>query len=85
MTWLGLNGIEVRVAGIDARKVNASCRRDAPSPPGMPAPTVRHRQVRPVAARLTLGKRLICQPVDRSYRRMSPAERCRMVDRCRTR
>ena len=66
------NGAKVRVAGVNAREVDGSCRR------GAPCPTMRHQQANPIAERLTLGKRLMCQPVDTSYRRV--VARCTLPD-----
>ncbi len=65
-------GAKVRVAGVNAREVDGSCRR------GAPCPTMRHQQAKAIAERLTLGKRLTCQPVDRSYRRV--VARCTLPD-----
>jgi endonuclease YncB( thermonuclease family) len=65
-------GVKVRVAGVNAREVDGSCRR------GAPCPTMRHQQAKPIAERLTLGKPLTCQPVDTSYRRV--VARCTLPD-----
>ena len=56
------NGVKIRVAGVNSREVDGTCRRNAP------CPVMRHEQAKPIAERLVLRKMLTCQPVDRSYR-----------------
>ena len=58
------DGTRVRIAGINAREKDGSCR------PGAPCPAMRHAQAQPIVERLTLHKRLSCQPVDRSFKRI---------------
>ena len=43
------SGAKIRVAGVNAREVDGSCRH------GAPCPTMRHASARPIAERLTLG------------------------------
>ncbi|MFS0770859.1 thermonuclease family protein [Sphingomonas sp. 1P08PE] len=67
-----VNGIKVRVAGINARETDGSCRINAP------CPTMPHEQAKPIVERLVLHKRLFCQPVGRSYHRV--VARCTLPD-----
>ena len=62
----------IRIAGINAREKDGSCRRNAPCPP------MRHAQAKPIVERLTLRRRLVCQPVGTSYRRV--VARCTLPD-----
>jgi endonuclease YncB( thermonuclease family) len=65
-------GRRVRLGGINAREKDGACR------PGAPCPAMRDAQARPIVERLILRKRLTCQPVDMSYRRVVAA--CQLPD-----
>lgn len=71
------NGIKVRVAGVQAPDYESTepCRRGKPD---YVCDDVKARAAQRIAVRLTLGKRLTCQPVDRSYKRV--VARCTLPD-----
>lgn len=66
------NGVKIRVAGVNAREVDGTCRSNAL------CPVMRHEQAKPIAERLVLRKTLTCQPVGTSYRRT--VARCTLPD-----
>lgn len=66
------NGVKIRVAGINAREVDGTCRSNAP------CPVMRHGQAKPIAERLVLHKTLTCLPVGTSYNRV--VARCTLPD-----
>lgn len=66
------NGVKIRVAGVNAREVDGTCRSNAP------CPLMRHEQAKPITERLVLRKTLTCQRVGTSYRRV--VARCQLPD-----
>lgn len=58
------NGVKIRVAGVNARETDGTCRSNAP------CPVMRHEQAKPIAERLVLHKTLTCKKVDRSWKRI---------------
>jgi len=75
------NGVKVRVAGIQAPDFESAspCRRPAPQRAAYTCDTAAAKRSRAIVERLTLQKRLKCQPVDRSYKRV--VARCTLPDR----
>lgn len=71
------NGRKVRVAGVQAPDFESAepCRRRKA---GYVCDDAKARASQRIAARLTLDKRLACQPVDRSYTRV--VARCSLPD-----
>lgn len=71
------SGEKVRVAGIQSPDLTSAepCRQHRP---GYVCDDRRSGAAQRIAERLTLGKRLNCQPVGRSYRRV--VARCRLPD-----
>lgn len=57
------DGTRVRIAGINARERDGSCNHN-------PCPAMRHEQAKPIVERLVLHKRLTCEQVGTSYRRI---------------
>lgn len=66
------NGVKIRVAGVNAREADGTCRSNAP------CPVMRHEQAKPIAERLVLRKTLTCRKVDQSWKRAVAV--CRLPD-----
>lgn len=66
------DGTRIRIAAISALERNGECN-SVPS-----CPTMRHAQAQPIVARMTLGKRLSCVQVGKSYNRI--VARCSFAD-----
>jgi endonuclease YncB( thermonuclease family) len=54
----------IRIAAVNAREKDDSCRR------GSTCPQMRHHQAKPIVERMVLGRELKCRRVDVSYRRI---------------
>lgn len=74
------NGIKVRVAGIQAPDYAsaAPCRRPAAKRTAYICDSAAAKRSRATVERLVLRKRITCQPVDRSYKRL--VARCTLPD-----
>ncbi|WP_226341787.1 thermonuclease family protein [Sphingomonas sp. NIC1] len=74
------SGEKVRVAGIQAPDFEdaAPCRRPAARRTAYTCNDVAARRSQQIVSRLTLGRRLICQPTGRSYSRI--VARCTLPD-----
>lgn len=74
------SGVKIRIAGVQAPDFAraAPCRRPAAQRRAYVCDDRAARRSRLLVARLTLGKRLVCQPVDRSYGRV--VARCTLPD-----
>lgn len=57
------DGTRIRIAAIDARERNGTCNQQ-------PCAEMPHAQAQPIVARMTMGKRLQCFEVGRSYNRV---------------
>ena len=74
------SGVKIRIAGVQAPDFEraAPCRRPAALRRAYVCDDRAARRSQQIVARLTLGKRLVCQPVDRSYKRV--VARCTLPD-----
>ncbi|MFK3888491.1 thermonuclease family protein [Sphingomonas sp. NPDC079357] len=74
------SGEKIRIAGVQAPDFEsaAPCHRPAAQRRTYDCDDRAARRSQQIVARLALGKRLVCQPVDRSYERV--VARCRLPD-----
>ena len=63
-TIICASGVHIRLAAINAREKDGTCRHNAP------CPDMRHAQAKPIVERMILHRTIQCRQVGTSYRRI---------------